>query len=206
MTIRPGEPWGRATPLQDGVSVVADDAGLGAHVAAALSAGRTPEPVAVRSGDLARAMGGGAAGRVRTGQMLVEAPIDVVRVDTDAGETGWFCVHLLAATVRWRGEVVVAANAGFLSGRDVAPRAHPNDGRVDVVRVDPSMRARARLMAWRRASTGSHLPHPGLMVVQAAVHELEFDVPLRLTLDGRRWTRAGAVRLEVIPGVATVLA
>ena len=45
---------------------------------------------------------------------------------------------------------------------DVAPRAHPNDGRFDVVEVSAAMPARARLQAWRRLATGTHVPHPDI--------------------------------------------
>ncbi|MFM7044889.1 MAG: hypothetical protein ACKOYG_04980 [Ilumatobacteraceae bacterium] len=206
MTIRPGSSWGRQRPLSAEVAVVDGDAELGRHVAAALRRGDRPSPVAVRSGDLARAMGGGGTGRVVLGALLVEAPIDAVRVTTAEGQVGWFCAHLVARRSWWRGEVVAAVNGGFIRGRDLAPRAHPNDGRVDIVRVDPSMPWRARRAAWLRASTGSHLPHPLISVTQASSSSLQFTAPLRLWLDGTPWTATTSVTLDVVPDAAVVLA
>lgn len=206
MTIRPGASWGRQRPLSADVAVVDGDPELGRHVAAALRRGDRPLPVAVRTGDIARAMGGGADGRVVLGAVLVEAPIDAVRVTTAEGRVEWFCAHFLARRAWWRGEIVAAVNGGFILGRDAAPRAHPNDGRVDIVRVDPSMPWRARRAAWQRASTGSHLPHPLISVTQAASSSLQFTAPLRLWLDGTPWTTTTSVTLDVVPDAAVVLA
>ena len=59
---------------------------------------------------------------------------------------------------------LILSNSGILHGRDVLPRAHPNDGFVDVLEVDPKITVRQRATAWRRSATGSHLPHPSIRV------------------------------------------
>jgi hypothetical protein len=59
---------------------------------------------------------------------------------------------------------LILSNSGLLRGRDVLPRAHPNDGFVDVLEVDPKISIRQRAIAWRRSATGSHLPHPSFRV------------------------------------------
>ena len=59
---------------------------------------------------------------------------------------------------------LILSNSGILRGRDVLPRAHPNDGFVDVLEVDPKITVRQRVTAWRRSATGSHLPHPSIRV------------------------------------------
>ena len=59
---------------------------------------------------------------------------------------------------------LILSNSGILHGRDVLPRAHPNDGFVDVLEVDPKISIRQRAIAWRRSATGSHLPHPDIRV------------------------------------------
>ena len=57
---------------------------------------------------------------------------------------------------------LIISNSGIVRGRDVLPRAHPNDGFVDVLEIDEAMTTRQRFSAWRRSKTGSHLPHPQL--------------------------------------------
>lgn len=59
---------------------------------------------------------------------------------------------------------LILSNSGLLRGRDVLPRAHPNDGFVDVLEVDPKNSIRQRAIAWRRSAIGSHLPHPSFRV------------------------------------------
>ena len=59
---------------------------------------------------------------------------------------------------------LILSNSGLLRSRDVLPRAHPNDGFVDVLEIDPKISNRQRAIAWRRSATGSHLPHPSFRV------------------------------------------
>jgi hypothetical protein len=59
---------------------------------------------------------------------------------------------------------LILSNSGLLRSRDVLPRAHPNDGFVDVLEVDPKISIRQRAIAWRRSAIGSHLPNPSFRV------------------------------------------
>ncbi len=65
----------------------------------------------------------------------------------------------------------IISNSGIVRGRDVLPRAHPNDGYVDVLEIDESITTRQRLSAWRRAETGSHMPHPQLRASRSTEFE-----------------------------------
>jgi hypothetical protein len=51
------------------------------------------------------------------------------------------------------------------------PRAHPNDGFVDVLAIDRNINIRQRALAWHRSKTGWHLPHPHLQVSRAVEHQ-----------------------------------
>jgi diacylglycerol kinase family enzyme len=75
-------------------------------------------------------------------------------------------------------------NVDSLGRWDVAPRAHPNDGRADVIDVERSMGLRARWQAWRRLPTGTHVPHPLIHNSRATAVSWEFERPRRLWLDG----------------------
>jgi hypothetical protein len=66
---------------------------------------------------------------------------------------------------------LILSNSGIVRGRDVLPRAHPNDGYVDVLTIDEAITTRQRLFAWRRAKTGSHLPHPQLRASRSTEFE-----------------------------------
>ena len=196
MTIRRGEPWGEAVESPPDLFVAPTDAAARAVVVAARAAGSELPPIGFAAGDLARTMGGGAGDRFPG--TVTRAPIDVVRVEA-GGQRTWAVAHVVARRRWWRGEVVLAMNAQFLGRYDVAPRSHPNDGRVDIVRVAARMGLRTRLQARRRARTGTHLPHPLIEVRQAATAVLSFQRPLSVWVDGVRWQRATELTLTVEP-------
>jgi len=103
----------------------------------------------------------------------------------------------------WRGEVVFAMTAQFWHGRDIAPRSHPNDGKVDVLRVAAQMSVRTRLAARSRSRTGTHLPHPQLTFAQSTDTTIIFDRPLVVWVDDRRWGTATKLHLVVEPDAYT---
>lgn len=88
----------------------------------------------------------------------------------------------------FRGPVVIISSSGRTRGRDVLPRAHPNDGLLDVIVVS-SLSARQRIIAWSRARHGSHLPHPGLSVSrERTLHVGSGNREMVVSVDGRRFT------------------
>ncbi|MFM7684640.1 MAG: hypothetical protein ACKPDI_01795, partial [Actinomycetota bacterium] len=158
--------------------------------------GLPSEPIGLSGGDLARTMGGGAPGRFDG--VVTRAPVDLLRVRLDGTET-FALSHVVLRDAFWRRRVVLLMNAQFLSRRDVAPRSHPNDGRVDVLEVAADMPLRARLQAARRSVTGTHLPHPQLSARQVQRWSMEFDRPIGCWLDGERAGRVSRFELEVVP-------
>ena len=196
MTIRRGEPWGEQVESPDDLPVVENDAAARAVLLSHLELGTRPLQMGLAGGDLAHTLGGGAAGRF-PGQ-VVRAPIDVLRVEAD-GQTTWAVAHVVARGWWWRGEVVLAMNAQFLGKYDVAPRSHPNDGRVDMLHIDPSMRVRTRLAVRRRARRGNHLPHPLIDARQTPGATVRFVRPLTIRVDGVRWLRTRELTVTVEP-------
>ncbi|MGB8862143.1 MAG: hypothetical protein WCC60_23000 [Ilumatobacteraceae bacterium] len=203
MTIRRGEPWGEQVHSPDFLRVVPTDRDAREWVLAHVEHDRTMKPVGLGGGDLARTLGGGAAGRFPG--MVTTAPVDLLRVEA-GGRTTWAVAHVIARRSWWRGDVWLAMNAQFLGPYDVAPRSHPNDGKVDVLHVQPSMSARARRQARDRALTGTHLPHPQIVVTQAPSASTTFEQPLVLWVDGVRWGTASEITVTCEPDALTVYA
>ena len=139
----------------------------------------------------------------RLGGRVALLPIDVVRVEAD-GRTAWFAAHLLARHGWWRSRIVAAMNAQHRGTWDVAPRSHPNDGRVDLVEVAASMTPRDRWRASRRIEQGTHVPHPAISVRQVTTATVAFEAPVRLWLDGVPWGSAASFTLTVEPDAFTV--
>jgi len=186
MTIRKGGSWGSPGSLPEGAPVVDSDAALRAVVESARRSGATPPPVGLLGGDLCRTVGGpGDRLRLTTGGVVL--PIDIGRAEID-GTMYWFCAHLVARRRWWWGRAAVVMNAQWLGTWDLGPRAHPNDGLLDL--TEGSLPLGDRAEARRRARTGTHLPHPALHTARSAHHDLVFDRPVGVWLDGVRVARA----------------
>ncbi len=190
MTIRPGEPWGEVRVVPRDVLRVEDDAGI----RRLLEAGSLPprgQPVAPRGGDCWRAAGGRRErDRVSAGDPVAVLPWDALEVHAD-GRPMWAVAHVVARGWAWSGAVTAVMNVDHLGSWDVAPRAHPNDGRLDWVSVSHSMDWRARWQARRRLPLGTHVPHPQIEVRRGDTMEVTFARARRLYVDG---VREGSVR------------
>ncbi|HBL09682.1 MAG TPA: hypothetical protein DDZ64_11665, partial [Acidimicrobiaceae bacterium] len=88
------------------------------------------------------------------------------------------------------------ANAAHLGAWNLAPRAHPGDGLLDV--LDSDLPIGQRIEARRRLRRGDHLPHPAITYRRLAAAQVEFDRPLPVHLDGERVdsVRSLSVRIE----------
>jgi hypothetical protein len=193
MTIRKGEDWGEVVPAPDDLVDVVSDAELAAEIE-----GGDGRPLRLRGGDLLTTVGGAS-----TGTALRRLPIDVLRVESDAGSST-AVAHVVARRSWWRGPVVAVMNVDRLGAWDVAPRAHPNDGRADVVEVDAAMGVRARWQASRRLPSGTHVPHPQLHVRRITDEVWTFARPLRLWVDGVERGTVRSLRVAVDPDAAVV--
>ncbi len=193
MTIERGGVWGE--PAAEAVgSERAAVASTDADVADLAAAGRAVIALDAVDGDLARTVG---IERVRAEGDRFAYPVDLGLARLDDGTERPFVAGLVAHRWLWRGEFAVVANCGWLGRWYVGPRAHPNDGLVDV--TVGSLRPTQRLLALRRLPTGSHLPHPDLETKRVAEWEHRFPHPVSVTIDGRRVGRTRSLRVTVRP-------
>lgn len=194
MTIRKGEPWGEPGPLPRHGVVVRSDREARQIVTAARRAGEPVPPLGLLGGDLCRTLGGaGDEDRLRSGEAMT-LPVDLGAVLLD-GRLHWFVAHLVAKRSWWRGRVVVAMNAQFLGAWDVAPRSHPNDGRLDV--FDGDLPLGQRWQARGRLKHGTHVPHPGIEERHVAALQIELARPTPIELDGEPVGLAQRLSLRV---------
>jgi hypothetical protein len=207
VTIRKGEEWGVLAVPPAGLVTVTGDAELHDLLAAGHPAG---EPVGLLGGDLMRTVGGsGDAARLRDGRPVPHLPIDLVRVRRDDGAVATAVAHVVARRPAWqggwwRGPVTALMNAQFHGGYDVAPRSHPNDGKVDLIAASATMPVGQRRLARRRMPLGTHVPHPEITVRQLSAGEVDLGGSCHLWVDGRPWGSATALAVEVLPDAATV--
>ncbi|HZX56445.1 MAG TPA: hypothetical protein VFE86_17285 [Ilumatobacteraceae bacterium] len=195
MTVQKGEPWGSPAVCPDNVRVVSTDREIREWILWHRTRNQPIRDLGVAGGDLARTCGGGVGGRPTSALVTVDA----MRVALDDGEPTWGAAHVVARRDWLRGDLAMVMNAQFYGTFDIAPRSHPNDGKVDVLRVDPEMGWRERLQARQRARTGSHLPHRSLTMRSIAECDLHFDQPVVVWIDGVRCVTARRVQVIVEP-------
>ena len=199
MPIQKGEDWGERQPVPDNAVVVHSDAEAAAVISDARRASSPPPPLLLTGGDIARTLGGGRGGVEPVERTHVKLDIGAVLLD---GKIHWFIAHLVAKRSWWRGRVVVAANAAFLGAWNIAPRAHPGDGKLDVLDGDPPLGDRWK--ARRRLPSGTHVPHPDISVRRVEAVQLDLDRPTPIVLDGRPCGKARSLSLRVEPAAVDV--
>jgi hypothetical protein len=195
--------WGEPAEIAVSVPRAPTDQALHRHINSC-----RPGPISevgLVGGDLARTAGGGTAPTLSG--VVTRCLFDVVRVDLSGGRVGqrtlWAGAHVIARETWLRGSIVMAMQAQFFGPYDVAPRGHPNDGKVDVVEVDAAMPWRDRLQARQRARLGTHLPHPQISARQMNHCTLTFADPRVVWVDGVRVGTATEMILTVEPDAFT---
>jgi hypothetical protein len=189
MTVEKGRDWGSEGGLPDDGVVVRTDAEARRVVTEARRANEPVPPLGLVGGDLCRTLGG-------RGALTSRATVDLGSVLVD-GRLHWFVAHLVLRRGWLRGPLFGAFNAEWLGDWDVAPRAHPGDGQLEVVEV--TMSAGDRLKARRRLPLGTHVPHPDLRIRRAAAVQHDVARGQRLFLDGEPVPaeRSLSIRVEV---------
>jgi hypothetical protein len=196
MTIERGERWGEARPLPRHGVIVRSDREARAIVTAARRAREPIPPLGLLGGDLCRTLGGrGDEDRLRSAEAM-SFPVDLGSVLID-GRLHWFVAHLVAKRSWWLGRAVVVMNAQFIGDWDVAPKSHPNDGRLDV--LDGDLPLGQRLQARRRLPLGTHVPHPQIEERRVQAVQVGFDRPTPVELDGEPLGRVRSLSIRVEP-------
>ncbi|MGF1599536.1 MAG: hypothetical protein ACFCVK_21920 [Acidimicrobiales bacterium] len=200
MTIERGRIWGEPLELPDGAPTAGSDAELAALVHAAVAQGRPPI-VGVGPGDVARTLG---VDGMRPPGHRVGFPFDLGYVSLDGADELPFVAHVVVRRTLWRGRFAAVMNAAWVGQWYLGPRAHPNDGRLDI--TEGRLSGRQRLLARSRLASGSHLPHPDLGIVRADAWTGRFDRPTPVVVDGVAVGRAVVVAVRVVPDRFTLIA
>lgn len=201
MTVRPGDSWGKVVARPADLRTVSDDHEL----AVALSDG-SGVSTAVLAGDLARTLGTSTSVE---GSEIGEFAVDLIEVTLDDGLVRNACAHVIARSPWWRGSwwtgpVLAVMNAQFRGVWDVAPRGHPNDGRVETFMCEANFPLRQRFAVSRRLPSGTHLPHPEISTRAVRKANWNFKRPASVFIDGLMVARSRSVEVSVLPDRATV--
>ena len=195
MTIEKGKEWGRAIQTPTDYVEVASDRKLIDHWLL-----NREQLFVVRGGDLFRSLGAPLCDMsVATKQLLT---VDVMRVEIDYDDASTGTLYALSnlqiGSWRSRCRFICVSNCGFIDERNIAPRAHPNDGEIEVMTVSPTIDWKQRFQAWRRTRTGTHLPHPNISMERGNYGSWTRAGNEVLSIDGAPLSCSGGVNWQKI--------
>ena len=202
MTIKKGEAWGSPAPLPPDGVVADNDAAARAALERARADGRPFPVLGLTGGDLWRTLGAPetSAERLRSAA-AVTFTVDLGEILVD-GRMHLFVAHAMARTRTWS-RAWLAMNAQWLGEWNTGPKAHPNDGRLDVYEAALPLSDRFKVRA--RLRSGAHLPHPGIVERRTKAAQIEFRRPLPVRLDGERIGAARTLSVRVEPDAIQVV-
>lgn len=204
MTIEKGKPWGQEILVPDSVVSIGGDYELAQIDKTAVCV--------LSGGDLWRALGEPVIKSVGSTATAVEVDaievtitlrgVERVVIASSSIEIGSWVSKSLLKPFRY----VALTNSGILSGCNIAPRAHPNDGYLHVMNVEASMPLMQRVISRRRAKTGSHIPHPNISVSRINAFELIRETRNEtLRIDGRTIREWDSLTVRVLPDYWNVI-
>ncbi len=202
MTVRKGADWGGSASIPDDLVVVRTDAQARHVLSEARDAGDALPAIGLLGGDLCRTLGGRGGDRARLRDVGTVAVVDLGIAVTD-GVEHLFVAHLVLRRSWWWGRTVAVMNGQYVGDWDVAPRAHPGDGRLDVIDADLSLGDRWK--ARSRLAGGTHVPHPDIAQSRVRSWEVELDRAMPVRLDGEPVAVARHVEARVEPDAVRVV-
>ncbi len=193
MTIRKGEPWGEQYDT-DSVSEPIERFGTLHKLAIAAYEyylqGKTLRAQAF--GDVLTPFGS-----LSEGNKVGLYPVDLGLFVGDDGESMPFVAHAVAKQRLWSGEFTAIMNTGWHGVMNLTPKAHLNDGLLDV--LQGSLPLRQRLQAKKRAQSGTHLPHPSLQYKRCKETSIALKKTTTVYLDNEQVGRFSSIGVRVIP-------
>lgn len=151
-------------------------------------------PIGLTGGDLCHTLGG-------RGRLEVVFPVDLGMAMLD-GRMHLFVAHAIARNRTWT-RAVAAMNAQWLGEWNLGPRAHPNDGLLDVYEGHLTFGDLPKVRA--RLHHGVHLPHPRIKEQRRPAVQVTLARPTPVRLDGVLVGSFRDLALRVEPDVLTVV-
>ena len=158
MNIEKGRNWGSSSPLPTDGVIVKDNKELWKKINRCKREGIDLPVFGLLGGDLWRTLGGRHQENRLYGEDATTLDIDLGCVLLD-GKIYWFCAHMLIGS-KLKGKKFFISNVAHYGKANPTPKAHPGDGKFDMLEVKLS--PFQTFKAVKRVSAGTHIPHPGI--------------------------------------------
>ena len=182
MKVNKGQGWGFAAPLPSDGLIICTNKDLIDQITSYKRDGKSLPVFGLLGGDLWRTLGGrhDESRLYRDDATTVDVDLGCVLLD---GKIYWFCAHMLIGN-KFFGDKVFVSNAAHYGKSNPTPKAHPGDGKFDILKVDLS--AMQTIKALKRISTGTHLPHTGIKYERVESKQLSFKQKMKVEIDGQK--------------------
>jgi len=153
--------------------------------------------IGLQGGDLYKSLGGsGVAGLEADGVNTVGLKLDLGQLVVE--ESSYlFASHckLLKPMKPW--STIWIINSPIIGQRRISPKSHPGDGWLDVVEF--SLSFRQSLKAYKRSSTGDHLPHPQIKTSKKRTFMINSNRKRKIVIDGKKIGFGKELSISIIP-------
>ena len=193
MNIEKGRSWGSLSPLPPDGVIIKTNKELLEKVNNCKRQGIDLPTFGLLGGDLWRTLGGRrAAERLYSGEATT-LDIDLGCALLD-GKIFWFCAHMFIGS-KLKGEKIFISNVAHYGKMNPAPKAHPGDGKFDMLEVKLS--PFQTFKAVKRVSAGTHIPHPGIKYRQVSSEQFSFGKKLSIEIDGKNIGKFSTVSIRI---------
>lgn len=189
MTIRKGQAWGHYESRPIDLEVVADDFSASDLISSKILNSESPPKISIVKSGIVRTLG--ITKSNNTSEQMLCTSFDVIEAsytiaNSETSVRRLFVGHAFIHQNRYFGRTTAILNSSFVGKRDWAPKAHPNDGKFDVVELDSSMGVRQRMTAFKLMKSGSHLPHPKIRYTQVPEFVFSSERSAYISFEGIR--------------------
>ena len=193
MNIEKGKSWGSLSPLPPEGVIIKTNKELLEKVNDCKRQGIDLPTFGLLGGDLWRTLGGRRAEERLYGGEATTLDIDLGCALLD-GKIFWFCAHMFIGS-KLKGEKIFISNVAHYGKMNPAPKAHPGDGKFDMLEVKLS--PFQTFKAVKRVSAGTHIPHPGIKYKQVSSEQFSFEKKLSIEIDGKNIGKFSTVSIRI---------
>ena len=193
MNIEKGRSWGSLSPLPPEGVIIKTNKELLEKVNDCKRQGIDLPTFGLLGGDLWRTLGGRRAEERLYGGEATTLDIDLGCALLD-GKIFWFCAHMFIGS-KLKGEKIFISNVAHYGKMNPAPKAHPGDGKFDMLEVKLS--PLQTFKAVKRVSAGTHIPHPGIKYKQVSSEQFSFEKKLSIEIDGKNIGKFSTVSIRI---------
>ncbi len=193
MNIEKGRSWGSLSSLPPDGVIIKTNKELLEKVNNCKKQGIDLPTFGLLGGDLWRTLGGRRAEERLYGGEATTLDVDLGCALLD-GKIFWFCAHMFIGS-KLKGEKIFISNVAHYGKTNPAPKAHPGDGKFDMLEVKLS--PLQTFKAVKRVSAGTHIPHPGIKYKQVSSEQFSFGKKLSIEIDGKNIGKFSTVSIRI---------